>query len=98
MSFQKFIKATSFVLLALLSQVSFAQTKTVSGRITDSRDGSGISGVSVAPKGSRTGTQTGSDGSFTLTVNNAVNTLVISSVGFVTQEIDLDGRTNFDIS
>ncbi len=98
MSFQKLIKAAGFIMLALVAQVSFAQTKVVTGKVTDSKDGSAISGASVAAKGSRSGTQTGTDGSFSLSVDNAATTLVISYVGFATQEISISGTTPIEVS
>lgn len=98
MSFQKLIKAAGFIMLALVAQVSFAQTKVITGKVTDSKDGSAVSGATVAAKGSRGGTQTGADGSFSLSVDNAVTTLVISYVGFTTQEVSIDGKTSVEVS
>lgn len=98
MTLQRFLKAACFILLALQAQISIAQTKIISGRVTDSKDGSAISGASVSAKGSRSGTQTGADGSFSLTVDNAVSTLVISYVGFASQEVSISGKTNIDVA
>jgi len=47
-----------FLLLFSLSQ-AFSQTKTVTGKITDVKDGSPIVGATVQPKGSKNGTSTG---------------------------------------
>lgn len=98
MSLQKLIKTAGLIMMVLVAQVSFAQNKIVSGKVTDSKDGSGISGASVAAKGSRTGTQTGVDGSFSLSVDNAATILVISYVGFTTQEISIAGKTSVEVS
>lgn len=63
----------------------------VSGRAT-SPTGEGIPGVSVAVKGSRTGTTTDASGNFALTVpDDAV--LVFSSVGFETVEMPVGGKS-----
>ncbi len=51
-----------------------------------------LSGASVQVKGTTTGTTTNNDGAFTLTVPDANVTLVISSVGYNTQEVALAGR------
>ena len=40
MSFQKLIKAFGLIMLALVSQISLAQDKVITGKITDSKDGS----------------------------------------------------------
>ena len=76
------------ILLALtVSSHLHAQTKNVSGTVTDARDGTPLVGVSVAPKGASSGTTTAADGSFHLTVNARVRILEISAIGFGTQEI-----------
>ncbi|WP_210521780.1 SusC/RagA family TonB-linked outer membrane protein [Hymenobacter terricola] len=62
---------------------------TVSGRVTQP-NGEGLPGVTVLVKGTSTGTSTGADGSFSLSVpENSV--LVFSSVGFVRQEVPVTG-------
>ncbi|WP_369292918.1 carboxypeptidase-like regulatory domain-containing protein, partial [Staphylococcus epidermidis] len=58
------------VLLALtVSSHLHAQTKNVSGTVTDARDGTPLAGVSVIPKGAARGTTTGPDGVFHLNVD-----------------------------
>ncbi len=74
----------------------FSQTK-ISGKIT-SEAGVAIPQVSVTEKGKTNGTTTSGDGSFDLTVNNPRATLTVSSVGFLSQEISLNGRTSIDIT
>lgn len=90
-------KAFSVLLLAFLAQISFAQ-KTVTGKVTDSKDGSAVRGASVTVKGSRTGTQTDANGAFSLSVPNDATTIVVSSVGFTTQEMDVAGKTSVEVS
>ncbi|MGL6069365.1 MAG: carboxypeptidase-like regulatory domain-containing protein, partial [Sediminibacterium sp.] len=74
----------------LFAIFSHAQTKTVTGKVTDSKDGSPLVGASVIAKGTKTGTQTGADGTFKLSVPSNVTTLVISSVGFGTKEVSVN--------
>lgn len=92
---QKFLITILFILSGILQ--TFAQQKTVTGRVTD-KDGNGLPGVSVIAQGSRTGTQTGSDGSYSLSVAPNVTTLVFSSVGFGQQEVSIAGRSSVDIA
>ncbi|MDO8996388.1 MAG: SusC/RagA family TonB-linked outer membrane protein [Sediminibacterium sp.] len=73
----------------LFAIFSHAQTKTVTGKVTDSKDGSPLSGASVVAKGTSTGTQTGADGSFKLTVPSTAKTLVISFAGFGNVEVNI---------
>lgn len=83
-------------MLVLVAQQAFAQ-KVITGKVNDA-NGSPLRGASVTVKGGRTGTQTGPDGSFSLSVDKAVTTLVVSSVGFATQEISIDGKTSVEVS
>ncbi|HEY4147953.1 MAG TPA: SusC/RagA family TonB-linked outer membrane protein, partial [Chitinophagaceae bacterium] len=55
-------------------------------------------GATVQPKGSKKGTSTGADGSFSLTVAPDVTTLVVTSVGFDRQEISVSGQTAITVS
>jgi TonB-linked SusC/RagA family outer membrane protein len=84
------------ILLFVLSSSLFAQ-KTVSGKITDSKDGSPLAGVSITVKGGRIGTQTKADGTFSLGVPANANTLVISSVGYATQEVNVSDQTSVNV-
>ena len=92
------LKAVVLCTMLFLSHVSYSQNKVVSGKVTDPRDGSGILGVNVAPKGGTTGAQTGSDGSYQISVGSSVTVLVFSSVGFVTQEVNITGKASADVS
>jgi iron complex outermembrane receptor protein len=74
--------------MALLASIqAFAQSNVISGKVTDSKDGSALSGVTVLAKGTNIGTQTGVDGAFRLSAPAGTNTLVISYVGYATQEV-----------
>jgi len=99
MDLRKLLYSIGLPLFLLLAVQSFAQDRTVSGKITDS-SGRGISGASVAVKGQTSrGTTTSSNGDFSLTVPSTANTLVVSSVGFATQEISLAaGQTTLSLS
>lgn len=83
-------------ILLLTTQIALAQ-KTISGKVTDSKDGSPIVGASVQPKGGTTGTSTGSDGSYTLSVGNDVSAIIVSYVGFGTIEVSISGKTSVDV-
>lgn len=80
-----------FVMLALplvfLSLPALAQDKVVTGKVTDLKDGQPIAGVSVLVKGTNVGTQTKTDGTFSLSTPPNATTLVVSYVGYATQEL-----------
>lgn len=78
---------SAFLLLVMCSIRVLAQDKTVTGKVTDEKDGQPVVGASVLVKGTGIGTQTKTDGSFSLNVQANATTLVISSVGYVSQEM-----------
>jgi TonB-linked SusC/RagA family outer membrane protein len=90
-------KFLSFLLLFLgLSFLAAAQNLTVTGNVRNST-GQGIEGITVLVKGTTEGTATKTDGSFLIHApSNA--TLTLSGVGYVTQEIPLDGKTHINVS
>jgi len=93
------LKSAAVIILLCVSQLVMAQDRAVSGKVTDSKDGSPVVGASVQPKGTKTGTATKNDGTFTLTVASNVTTLVISSVGYATQEVSIEGgKTSIEVS
>jgi TonB-linked SusC/RagA family outer membrane protein len=64
-----------------------AQKRTITGRVTDVKDGSPLAGVSVQPKGDlKNGTVTNSDGSFTLSVGPNVKFLTFSIIGYGSED------------
>lgn len=80
----------------LLSNALWAQTKTVTGQVTDA-NGVGVAGVSVTARGSNSGTSTSTDGSFNITVPSTATTLVFSSVGYATQEVAIGAQNTVNV-
>ena len=87
-----------FVLMLTLFQGAMAQTRTVSGRVTDRKTGDGLPGVTVLVKGTTNGASTNSDGSFSLNVPQQGGTLVFSSIGMVTQEQAIGSESQFNVT
>lgn len=80
------------------SHESTFQDSVVRGVVKDV-NGESIPGVSVRVKGSPTmATGTDENGQFELMVPNANETIVITFVGYKTQEIRLGGRTSLDVT
>ncbi len=69
----------------------------VQGRIVGP-DNVGIPGVTVVVKGTTNGTSTDGSGNFSLVLEDGNATLQISAIGFVSQEIALQGRTQLDVT
>ena len=76
----------------LIGQLA-AQNRTISGTITDAM-GAPVAGATLSVKGTNRATASGNDGSFVLAVSGKDKTLVISAVNFITQEIDIAGKTD----
>lgn len=84
-------------LLILGSRLTQAQDATVTGRVVNAEDNLPMPGVSVVLKGSTTGTTTNAEGTYRLTVPSSA-TLVFSFVGFLPQEVPLQGRSSLNIA
>jgi TonB-linked SusC/RagA family outer membrane protein len=65
-----------------------AQNKTITGKVTDEKDGTPIAGVSVTVTGA-TGTVTTADGTFRIVVPGSAKTIEFSYVGFATQRLNI---------
>lgn len=70
----------------------------ISGTVTDEQSGDPLPGVNVMVKGTTTGTSTDSEGNFEFDVPSLQDTLVVSFVGYQSQEVPISGRTSLEIS
>ncbi|MEO7316022.1 MAG: TonB-dependent receptor plug domain-containing protein, partial [Ginsengibacter sp.] len=77
----------AFIFLATLN-ISYAQTKEVSGQIMDG-SAKTIAGASVIAKGTTSGTSTNDDGKFTLQVPAGVKALLVSALNYASQEVPI---------
>ncbi len=79
------------IMIVLFPNLLFAQTKTISGRITDNRNNP-VPGATIVAKKTAQSTVTDADGKFTATVpENSV--ITVSSIGFRTQTITINAST-----
>ncbi|HBO05496.1 MULTISPECIES: SusC/RagA family TonB-linked outer membrane protein [Bacteroides] len=84
------------LLLCLIPLWSVAQNITVKGIVKDNF-GEPVIGANVTEKGTTNGMITDLDGNFSLTVQKNA-TLVISYIGYITQEIAVKGNANLNIT
>lgn len=82
-------------LLVLMSFTAFAQKTTVTGKVTDEK-GNPFPGVTIAVKGTSTGTNSDINGNYSLTVKST-DVLVFSSVGYVAQQVAVKGNPVINI-
>lgn len=83
--------------LLLCSFSIFGQNRTVTGKVTDEKDGTPLAGVSVTVKGTTVGTTTGADGGFSLSIPATAKTLVFSFVNFTSQDVSIGNRSVFTV-
>src|ERR1700744_6054880 len=78
-----------FALLCFFAVPAMAQTKTLTGKVTDSKTGAPLSGVSIMPKGSKFAITTDTSGGFTIYVRPSTGILVATYPGYFDIEIDV---------
>lgn len=83
-----------FVAMSVLH--TFAQTRTITGKVTDAKDGSPLPGVSVVVKGTTKGAVTGADGSYTIQATPE-DALVFSFIGYTSQEQKVGSKANIGV-
>ena len=91
-------KLVTMLLCVVLAVTQIAaQTRTIKGKVTDSKN-SPVSNASVVVKGSTTGTTTDANGDFSINVPGSAKVLVISSLNFTNQEVNIGTKTNVTVS
>ena len=85
------------VLLFVGINVSYAQTRVITGTITSTEDGQPIPGVSVVVQGTTLGTVTDMDGNYSLQVPQDAQTLVFSFVGMATREVAIGNQSTINV-
>src|SRR4051794_22004837 len=86
MIIKKMLQAIVLPVLLLITTIAWSQQTKVTGRVTDAKDGSGLSGASIIVKGTASGVSSDVNGNYSIQAP-LNSTLVISSVGFGEKEI-----------
>ncbi|MGB5229460.1 MAG: carboxypeptidase-like regulatory domain-containing protein, partial [Eudoraea sp.] len=85
----------SFLLVGAILSFGLAKAQEVSGTVTDANGP--LPGASVVVKGTTNGTQTDFDGNYTINNVDSDATLVVSYIGYSTQEVAINGRTTVNV-
>jgi TonB-dependent starch-binding outer membrane protein SusC len=85
------------VLLLFITTMAWSQSRTVTGTVTSSDDGSPLPGVNIIEKGTNNGTATDANGSYSINVSDNA-TLVFSFVGYTSQEVAVGGQSAISIA
>ncbi|MEZ0541310.1 SusC/RagA family TonB-linked outer membrane protein [Fibrella arboris] len=94
LSTSRLFVAWAFVLLCAVG--TYAQTR-ITGRVVDDQQ-QGLPGVSVVVKGTTTGSVTDANGQYTLTAPDKAIALVFSYIGYVSQEIPINGKNAINVN
>jgi TonB-linked SusC/RagA family outer membrane protein len=75
-----------------------AQNKTVTGKVTDEKEGTPLSGVSITVKGSTIGTVTKPDGTFSLSIPVNSKIIILSIVDYETKEVAINNQSSISVT
>eukprot|EP01013_Petalomonas_cantuscygni_P016813 TRINITY_DN33878_c0_g1_i1.p1 TRINITY_DN33878_c0_g1~~TRINITY_DN33878_c0_g1_i1.p1 ORF type:complete len:1034 (-),score=-30.23 TRINITY_DN33878_c0_g1_i1:1531-4632(-) len=92
---KKRLQGFLMLFLVLVVQISFAQTKTITGTVTDD-SGVPLPGVNVLISGTTTGTQTDFDGLYSIEASTG-DVLTYSYVGFTPKDITVGSTTTLNV-
>lgn len=87
---------TLLTCLAIFISGAMAQSKKITGKIIDEK-GNPVSNASVVVKGTKIGTSTLSDGTFELSVPGSAKALIITSIGFVSQDVSIVNKSSITL-
>lgn len=74
------------------------QQISISGTISDAGSGAALPGVNVVVKGTTNGAISDANGKYSVTATDKNATLVFSFIGYVTQQVELAGKTTVDVA
>ena len=93
------VKISFSLFFCLLVSIAWSQTRQITGRVLSDSSSSGLPGVNVTLKGTRTTVATSSNGRYAITVPaNGSVVLVFSSVGYGSQEVTVGNKATADVT
>ena len=97
MNLKRLLRPTLACLLCLiLSKISTAQNRVITGAVLDEK-ATAVFGASITVKGTTIATSADAYGNFSISVPKDAITLIVSSVGFTSQEIKISDRTSITV-
>jgi TonB-dependent starch-binding outer membrane protein SusC len=94
--FFRFVFASFILLFAQNAFANFADRK-INGRVTDASTGNALSGAIITIKGTSSNSTTDAKGDFSVSVANDNSTLVVSFLGYTTQEVFVGNKSTVNI-
>ena len=84
------------LLVAVGMLTASAQTKTLTGTVTDASDGEPLIGATIRVKETNAGVVADMDGHYSVKVDNG-QTLVVSYIGYITKSVKYTGQATLDV-
>lgn len=91
-------KSMILLLLFFAGTAAFGQERSISGKVTDRATNESLPGASVVVKGTTKGVATDLDGNFNISVASGENILVISFIGYDSQEITIGNQKIINVA
>lgn len=91
--------STKIFLLSILmfcGNILLAQQRTITGKVSD-ENGAPLPGVAILAKGTKLGTSSDGNGSYSISIPSSVNTLLFSFVGMKSAEQTIGNRSSINI-
>jgi TonB-linked SusC/RagA family outer membrane protein len=86
-----------FLVFLILPGMSIHAQKVIRGQVKDANGGYGLPGANIYVGGSTAGTITDSDGRFVLDVPTNTKEVIVSMIGYQTQNINVEQNTTLDV-
>jgi len=97
--YKKILPYLSIMVLFLMPVVSvFAQTRTVSGKVTEAGTGLPIGGVSVTVAGTSSGSTTDASGQYTIAVPESAKNITFTFIGFASRTMAITSGSTLNVS
>ena len=85
------------VFILFMGTTAFAQSK-VSGKVTDGSTKEPLTGATIVIQGTTVGTFTDNEGNYSLEVPAGANILVVSYLGYTSQDVEIGGQSTVDVA
>ncbi|HVI43566.1 MAG TPA: TonB-dependent receptor plug domain-containing protein, partial [Chitinophaga sp.] len=86
-----------WLFVAISTLQVLGQTRTITGKVTDAKDGAPLPGVTVKLANGSGGTLTDVNGAFKLNASEKVSSLEFSFIGFVSQVVSVAGKSTVNV-
>lgn len=94
---KRILLLSSFSFLLLSPELSLAQGRTVTGKVTSQDDGAPLPGVNILVKGTTSGTVSDANGAYSVEATER-DVLVFSFIGFTSVEVAVGTQTTINVS